>query len=230
MTEEEKTGSIDLQATIDGKIVDIELQVKDEKNIEKRSTFYASKIMSRTLQKGEAYIKIPELIMINILDFNFINNENYHNQTITVLKNNREYEINNVIKYHYIELPKFRKKKSIDINNRLEQWLSLFDENKKERLEKVMEVNTLVKKAYEKKKYLTGEAAERRMADLREKWEHDYSSAIENAKEDGHEKGKIIGMKEGIKKVAKNMVKNGIEINQISKLTGLSKEEIKNIK
>ena len=41
---------------------------------------------------------------------------------------------------------------------------------------------------------------------------------------------KIIGMKEGIKKVAKNMVKNGIEINQISKLTGLSKEEIKKMK
>lgn len=64
ISKDNKTGTLDVQAKIDGKNVDIEMQVKDEFSMEKRSTFYASKLILRSLKAGESYDKLPELIMM----------------------------------------------------------------------------------------------------------------------------------------------------------------------
>ena len=48
LAKEEKGGRLDLQATLnDGVIVNIELQMKDEHNIQERTSLYASKVISR---------------------------------------------------------------------------------------------------------------------------------------------------------------------------------------
>lgn len=51
--------------------------------------------------------------------------------------------------------------------------------------------------------------------------------AIEGA---GYDKGVKVGIERGIEKVAKNMIKNKIDINIIIETTGLTKEEIENLK
>ena len=45
----------------------------------------------------------------------------------------------------------------------------------------------------------------------------------------GLAKGKAAGFADGIKEVAKALKKNGMDIQEISKLTGLSKEEVENL-
>ena len=66
--------------------------------------------------------------------------------------------------------------------------------------------------------YLTGDEEIRRLAELREKWEMDWNSAMDYSKKEGK--------KEGIKTTAKKMKEKNIPIETIIEITGLTKEEI----
>ena len=55
-TKEEKRGLLDIKVSLDnGTIIDIEMQMKNEKNTEERSTMYLGKMISEQLQSGEEY-------------------------------------------------------------------------------------------------------------------------------------------------------------------------------
>ena len=76
---DEKGSVLDIRAEINNsKMVDIELQVKNEYNIEQRSTLYMSKNISTQLQIGDDYRKLKPSIVINILDFEYYKRNSYH--------------------------------------------------------------------------------------------------------------------------------------------------------
>ncbi len=78
--------------------------------------------------------------------------------------------------------------------------------------------NKLVEKAQKEYEYLTGDAATRRLEELREKAIYDEYFAYERGEEKGERRGKI--------KIAIEMVKNNISMDIIAKCTGLSKKEL----
>ena len=82
-----------------------------------------------------------------------------------------------------------------------------------------MKENKEIKKANDEYEYLTGEAAERRLAFLRDKAIRDEKSIREGARDEGREESKI--------EIAKRLLKLGISIEDIEKATELTKEEIK---
>ena len=86
--------------------------------------------------------------------------------------------------------------------------------------------NEYVKKAEEELEYLSGDAAERRLAELREKAIRDEAAAIAGATRRGIEKGIEKGKKEEKFQIAKKMLKESIEIETITRITGLTKEQI----
>ena len=236
--EEDKLGILDVRAIIDKKeIVNIEIQIKDLKNIVQRSTFYASKIVSNQLVQAEQYQNIKPVIAICILDYEFLPYEDYINDTKTVLSNHRDYEINPYVKYIYIELPKFRKsvKKYDDI---ISQWLTFIDGVNSRGLEEAMEKNEKVRKAQEELEYLEGDEAFKRKVELKEKYEKDMNSAIHYGREEGMKKGLQEGLQKGLqegktsekKDIAKKMLEIGMNVEQIMKITDLSKEEIEKLK
>ena len=89
-----------------------------------------------------------------------------------------------------------------------------------------MEKNETVRKAQEELEYLEGDEAFKRKVELKEKYEKDMNSAIHYGKEEGMKKGKISEKKS----VAKKMLEIGMDIEQIMKITDLSKEEIEKLK
>ena len=106
LSKEEKTGRLDLQATLNnGIIVDVEMQVKDEHNIITRTTFYASKQITKMLEKGEKYEDAKKVVMINILDYEIFPFDEYVSDTVWVLREHREYEVSDDVNVYYIELP-----------------------------------------------------------------------------------------------------------------------------
>ena len=86
--------------------------------------------------------------------------------------------------------------------------------------------NEIIRKAKKEMNYLTGEAAERRMQELRERWEMDYNSDIGEAIEKGIKKGKT----EEKEKIIINLLNMNMDIEKIEEATGVSKEEINKIK
>ena len=187
LSKEEKGGRLDLQAKLeDGTIISIEMQLRNEYNIEEKTTLYSGKVISRETERGTDYEDINQVIMINILGYNFLNVEDYISETAIVLEKHRDYEVLTGLKWYFIELPKFRKQNP-DMNEKINQWLAFIDDYNKEMIKVAEEKNDKLKKARIEMNYLTGDAEVRRLAELREKWEMDRISAINHATRKGKE-------------------------------------------
>ena len=226
---EEKGGRLDLQAKLnDGIIVNIELQIKNHQDIEERTTYYSSKVISRETERGTEYKDITKVIMINILDYELLGFDEYISDTVIVLDKHREYEVLKGIKWYFIELPKFRKQNP-NMNEKLNQWLVFLDDYNKEAVKLAEEKNDTLKKARIEMNYLTGDAEVRRLAELREKWEMDRISEIGYAKREGIKEGEKKGKKEKQIEIAKKMIKKGMEIKTVIEITGLDKKEIEKL-
>ena len=168
---------------------------------------------------------IKQVIMINILGYNFLDVEDYISETAIVLEKHREYEVLTGIKWYFIELPKFRKQNP-DMNEKINQWLAFIDDYDREMVKVAEEKNEKLKKARIEMNYLKGEAETRRLVELREKWEMDRVSAINHATRKGIEEGE----KKNSIVIAKKLLKLNMPLEQIIEITELTKEEIENIK
>ena len=218
LSKEEKGGRLDLQAKLeDGTIISIEMQLRNEYNIEERTTLYSGKVISRETERGTDYEDINQVIMINILGYNFLKVEDYISETAIVLEKHRDYEVLTGLKWYFIELPKFRKQNP-DMNEKINQWLAFIDDYNKEMIKVAEEKNDKLKKARIEMNYLTGDAEVRRLAELREKWEMDRISAINHATRKGEERrrkkaerknGRIERKNRRKKRNSKKIVRNG---------------------
>jgi len=127
-------------------IVNIEMQMKDLKNIEQRNDIYEAKTISRYFQRGKDYKDATEVVSIYILDYNLFGFDEYILDTVKVLNNHRDYQINSIMKEYYIQLPKFRKSNP-DMNNKLNQWLALIDGEDRGKIEMAKQKNEVIKEA-----------------------------------------------------------------------------------
>ena len=232
-----KAGRLDIQAELnDGIIIDIEMQVENLHNMEERTTYYASKVISKETKRGTEYKDIKKVIVINILDYEMLGFNEYISETEIVLKEHKDYEVIRGLKWYFIELPKFRKIHP-DMNEKINQWLAFIDDYDRGLVEMAEEKNKTIKKARKEVEYLTGDEAVQRWKELEEKWEMDYNSEMHYAKEEaqkvGREEGITEGIKEGIKEnkieTAKKMKQKGLSIELIMEITKLSKKEVENL-
>lgn len=229
----EKGGRLDIQAELnEGTIVNIEMQMKNLHNIENRTTLYGAKVLAREEARGKNYNDIKNVIMINILNYELTEFEEYVSETVVVLDKHREYEIIKGMKWYFIELPKFRKAHP-NMDEKLNQWLAFIDDNDRGKIKMAEKKNKTLEKARKEMTYLTGDEEIRRLAELREKWEMDWNSSMDYSKREGIKEGKKEGIKEGAKEKnlenAKKMKEEKIPTETIMRITGLTKEEIEKL-
>ncbi len=228
----EKYGILDLKAILNNeKIVDIEMQMAEKENFVLRSEYYASKITASELNGGNCYDLAKPVIIIAILNYKMFDFEEYISESVTVLKEHPEYILDTMHKYYFIELQKFREKNDLkDLDNIVNQWLTFIDGTDKKGVDFVMEKNNTIKRAEEDLEYLTGDEELLRFAELRQKAIMDEQAVKAYAMRVGKEEGIKEGEKKGIILIAKNMLNLKLDLGLISKSTGLTIEEIQNIK
>ena len=74
-----KSCVLDVRAQLqNGSMVNIEVQLRDNHNMNKRSLFYLSKEFTKRLRSGEDYIELQDVIAINIVDFDFPSTRSFH--------------------------------------------------------------------------------------------------------------------------------------------------------
>ena len=195
LAKEQKYGILDLGVELaNGKFVNVEIQLRNFNNIEERTTFYASKKITEQLGNGTNYEDLKPVIIIAILDYSFIDLPDYFTETIRVSANHRNYELNNTVKYYYIELNKFRNQNP-DMSLPLNQWLAFLDMERGDLLDMAKKKNKLIKKAVENYEVLTGDAEVKRLAEIKLMSDLEEHSALTSARD----KGKARGLKEGLK-------------------------------
>ena len=137
-------------------------------------------------------------------------------------------EINNDVKYYYIELEKFRKQNP-DMTKQINHWLLFLDMERRELLEMACEKNEKVRRAVENYEVLTGDEEVKRLAEIRLMAKLEEKSALDCAKEEGKEVGRMQGEEQKQKEIAQKMKKQKMPIKQIAEITGLSEEEVEKI-
>ena len=101
-----------------------------------------------------------------------------------------------------------------------------------------MKDNKDINKAIDELEQVSGNEKLRRIAELKEKYIRDEQASIEytqdegykHGKEDGIAEGEVRGEAKGKTEIAKNLLKENINIELISKVTGLNLEEIEKLK
>ena len=203
---DEKRGLLDIKAQIDdGTILDIEMQMEDEKNTEERGTEYLGKMISEQLQEVEEYIKLKKSIVIFITNYNFLKRNSYHSvgkvkfdETLPEEYVNMGYKeedeiASKYIEFHYIELPKYKKKEPSKFT-KLDQWMCIFTQNE-EGIILAEKENKEIKKAIRALDFISADPKERErhnsilMAEInRRTSEHNF---FEAGKEERNTKRKI---------------------------------------
>ena len=190
----DKTSILDVRATTDDNThINIEVQINPYKFMDIRSLFYWSKLYSVALEAGKDYRELPKVITINILDYehDFIKLDRFHTK-FHLWEDKERYQLTDAIEIHFIEMLKFRKIEKKDIiNDSLHRWLTFFDEQTdEETVKELINMDTAIQKANNRLSFLSQDKEFLHQAHLREIALSDFTTAINDAKDEGREEAK----------------------------------------
>ena len=237
---DDKIGILDIKAKLNNKFLcNIEMQIANRKNIEKRLLYYWSKLYTSGIKEGEDYSKLKKTIVILIADFELEilkETAKYHTKWKIYESNHRKIILTDVLELNIIELPKTVYEIKEDYNKELLNWLK-FIKNPEMIGEEEMEKNPELRKAKEEYGKFNQDEHEKYIAELRDRYVREkktsYVEGVEERIKQGIELGRAEGIKKGEKetliKTAKKLLKVGMSIEEISEITELTKEEIKKL-
>ena len=224
--DEDKQSRLDIKATTNNDSrVNIEIQLKNQFNMKRRTLYYWSKLYESQIKSGDEYEDLQKTITINILNFDYLGNNRYHNAYIL-----KEVETNEVLtnlqEIHFIELSKlnesdFKNVEELECesgNDNLLPWALFLKNPKNEVVEMIEERLEELKEAAERLEMLSHDEETREIYESRQKAIHDQISNIKGAARKARKDEK--------RKTAKNLLALGVDTEKIKKATGLSEKEI----
>ena len=216
---DDKIGILDIKAKADNNTnINIEMQMIDRKNIEKRLLYYWSKMYIQGIKEAEDYEKLEKSIVILFSNYNLDNLKEigkYITQWNIREKENKHVVLTNTFEIYIIELKKYQGKTK---NKELDRWVTFLQNPE---VIEMSEENKELKKAKEVLEEISQDEHERYLAELRQKYIMDQK-AIAGA---GYDKG----IQDEKQNIAKKLKEKGMSIGEIEEITGLVKEEIEKI-
>lgn len=206
--------------------INIEIQVRDEYNMVKRSLYYWSKMYDSQLERRGKYESLKRTICINVLDFSFLSDDKFHSvYRLKDIKTNEE--LTDVMEIHFIELPKA--KNTVTDNNILQAWVNFINnpgqtEIKNQEMQDAM--NELVRLSSDKDERFLYEKRLESIIELNSSMDSGFKRGIEQGRAEGLKRGKI----ETSLQIAKNLLKAGMDIENICLATQLTREEVEQLK
>jgi len=130
----DKASVLDVRAkTGDGTRVNIEVQLRNFGDMDRRSLFYWSREYTKQIKAGDDYIELPNVIAINIVDFECIDSKSFHACFHLWEDSEKDQLLTDALEIHFIDMVKFRRLHyNIDGDNSffddpLRRWLTFFD-------------------------------------------------------------------------------------------------------
>ncbi|WP_432204651.1 Rpn family recombination-promoting nuclease/putative transposase [Cetobacterium somerae] len=219
----DKNSRLDVKAVAnDGTIINVEIQLRNEYNMPKRTLYYWSKLYSEQLKEGENYLNLNRTICINILNFiQFEEIKSYHS-VFKVIEEKENVFLNKDFEIHFLELPKL---KGFSVEDPLSGWGMFLKEPSSDVVEEAEETVKEIKLAKKKLYLISSDEDERERYRMREKGKLDEISALATAEEKGRAEGENLAKIN----IAKGLI-GLISDELIAEKTGLSIEEIKKLK
>jgi len=211
---------LDIKMEINGQVVNLEVQVKDEDDFPERSLFYWSRSYTKELKKGGDYIDLRKTIGIHIVKFDMCKDTKDFHSEFRALEVSRHTELTDKMVLHYFELKKLPEVTKADAENVLKLWLGLFKAETEEEMAKIVEIGgKVMEQAVMAYKSVVASDTFQEAEYLRRINE---TAALRHARNQGKAEGKA----EGVIQTARNMKDLGIDTNTIAKATKLTVDEI----
>lgn len=232
-TAAQKTSIVDILCKDEkGNTYIVEMQVAKEKGFEKRAQYYASKAYISQAHAGGEYHDLKEVIFLAISDFvMFPKKKGYKSDHVILDKDSHENDLKD-FSFTFIELPKFDK--GVDhLSSMTDKWSYFFkhaEETSEKDLEKLVGKDDIIERAYEELNRFSWNQEELFTYDQAEKYAGTYHASMAQKFDEGKAEGLAEGEKSAQIKIAKKLLKQGLKVDQIKLITGLSKDEIKSLK
>jgi predicted transposase/invertase (TIGR01784 family) len=104
--------------------IDVEVQIVDKKNMERRTLYYWSQMYLMNLSRGGKYQNLKPSITINILRYTIFPGEPAHSM-YSIYNKETSRRLNEDMELHFLEVPKFKKKPISEMTS-VERWLAYF--------------------------------------------------------------------------------------------------------
>lgn len=219
-----------------GEKIIIEMQKADQQWFKDCSVYYSSFPIRQQGEKGQWRFGLKAVYTIGILDFVFDEDKDdkeYYHHVVQLMDVNTKTVFYDKLTYIYLEMPKFQKTEA-ELKTMTDKWLyalknlprllerpAALQERIFKKFFEVAEIGNLSKEEYAK--YFGSE-----------KVYYDNDGAIRTAEAKGLAKGRAVGRAEGRaegieenkRANARRMKADNMDINLISKYTGLTAEEI----
>ncbi len=235
----DKLSILDIKAEGDhGKKFNIEIQITDEADYDKRALYYWAKLYAEQLKEKDDYGTLEKVIGIHILNFtSILDSEKYHN-AFHVTEKETGIHYFKELELHTIELKKFNDslgKEFEDIGSKIQNALDLWSAFllRRDLISKAKLPSSLddapVKKAINVLNVMDFTDEEREIYEGKLKWLRIEANTLKKYEEKGREEGREEGKKSKAIEIACSLLKQGLAIEQISEATGLSEKELKNL-
>jgi predicted transposase/invertase (TIGR01784 family) len=211
---------LDINMEVDGQRVDLEIQQsKEGGDFPERALYYWAREYSTALPESEKYSKLPRTVIISIAGFNQYPCKEYYSE-FGALEVNRHTPLSDKFAVYFFELPKLPK--TVEADNIVELWLSLFNAKTEEELAKLAEMEVPeMREAISAYHQITVTPEFQEMERLRSKARHDEASALFGAKQEGRRDEKL--------DIAKNLLGIRLPLDQIIAATGLTRAEVESL-
>ena len=227
----QKQGILDVLIELNNNIkINIEIQVKASADWDKRQMFYLAKIFTAEANKGEDYSRLRRCVAISILDFNLSDGPEYH--TVYLFRDKNGIPYSDMMEIHTLEL-----RKNLVGQNRMNDWIRLFNAESEEDLDMIKTENAGILEAIREVKVMSLSKRlrahyEAHMKDVRDRKAREKYVRQEGEKE-GFEKGLQKGINEGIEKGIEIFISDNLEegksrqqiIEKLVKRFGLSEND-----
>jgi predicted transposase/invertase (TIGR01784 family) len=211
----------------------VEMQKAKIKFFKDRAVFYTTFPIREQAEKGDWDFKLTPIYCVALLDFTFDESREKKEFVSNVqLKDQFCQVFYNKLTYIFIEMPRFKKQEH-ELETHFDKWLYFL-----KHLEDFEEIPDILKEDVFVRGFKIAEIAnfdEKQLAEYEDslKVYRDLKGVVDTSFEEGKIEGKIEGIEEGKKEEKLNMAKKslqeGLSVEMISKITGLSKEEIERL-
>jgi len=215
----DKSSVLDVRAVLQGK-TKVNIEVRNQYNMDRRSLFYWSREYSKSLKKGQDYKELPDVIAVNIVDFNFPPVRNSHTRFHLREDVDHDLVLTDALEIHFLNMVQYRKqRKKILLDDPLNRWLVWLDSGSPpELIEEVAKMDVTIQAANERMVYVTEDEEAIRAYEMRQMALSDYNSSINYAREEGHAEKAL--------EIARKMKAAERPLGEIMEFTGLTADSI----
>ena len=220
----DKMGILDVLVKINQEeYCNVEMQMVEKDNLIERILYYWSRIYGKNLNGSDDYIELKRTIGVLIVNFEIkkLKELGYHSKWKIIEEKERKLILTEHLELHIIEIPKIYKIGENEEKEELVKWINFIENPESEKVGEYMKENDEMKEAKEKLEVMSEDEKMQILAELRLKAIRD-EKAVERF-------GYKQGIKQEKKEIAKKMKEEGLDIEVIKKVTGLTEEEINSL-